>query len=61
MKCKECKYYAYVDGTIFCDSKNHKRKTKRIDPKDAERDIKCLWADDEEQQGEIYDSKSNHN
>lgn len=45
MKCKECPYYSYVDGTIFCDSKNYKRKTVRIDFEDAERDIDCLWAD----------------
>ena len=45
MKCKDCKYYSVVDGTIFCDSRNHKRKTVRIDKEDSERDIDCLWAD----------------
>lgn len=47
MKCKDCKYHSVIDYTHFCDSKNHKRKTVRIDKEDAERDIDCKWADEE--------------
>ena len=46
MKCKDCKYYSCICGTIFCSSKNHKRKTVRIDKYDAEKDLNCLWSDD---------------
>lgn len=52
MKCRDCKYYSYVDGTIFCDSRNHKRKTVRIGRDDAERDINCLWSDEYENEEE---------
>lgn len=48
MKCKDCNYYSIVDGTIFCDSRNHKRRTVRIDNEDAEKDIECKWADNQE-------------
>ncbi len=47
MKCKDCKYYSLVDGTIFCDSRNNKRRTVRISKEDAEKDMKCKWADKE--------------
>ena len=49
MKCKDCQYHSEVNGTYFCDSKIHKRRILRIDKKDAERDINCLWADDKEE------------
>lgn len=45
MTCYECKYHNVVCGTYFCDSRNRKRKTVRIDKNDAKRDIDCLWAD----------------
>lgn len=45
MICKECKYHTYINGTHFCDSKNHKRKTIRISREDAEKNIDCFWAD----------------
>lgn len=45
MKCADCKYYSQVGGTIFCDSRNHKRKTVRITREDSERDINCYWSD----------------
>lgn len=48
MKCEECKYHS-VDGyTHFCDSRKGKRKTVRISKEDAEKDIDCVWADEEE-------------
>ena len=46
MKCKGCKYCSIIDNTIFCDSRNHKRKTVRIDRNDAEKDIECYWSDE---------------
>ncbi len=46
MKCEDCKYYELIGGTIFCNSKNGKKKVKRIDKLDAERDIDCLWSHD---------------
>lgn len=45
MTCYECNYHNVVCGTYFCDSRNQKRKTVRIDKDDAERDIDCLLAD----------------
>lgn len=52
MTCYECKYHSIVCGTYFCDSRNRKRKTVRIDKDDAERDIDCLWADRVEEETE---------
>lgn len=49
MKCSDCKYHSVIDYTHFCDSRNHKRKTVRIDKEDAERDIDCKWADEEKE------------
>lgn len=46
MKCKDCNYYSMVNGVIFCDSRNHKKRTVRITKEDSERDIDCKWADD---------------
>lgn len=48
MVCKDCVYYTKIYGTIYCDSKNHKRKTVRIDKQDSEKDIDCKWADKKE-------------
>ena len=48
MKCENCNYYELISGTIFCNSKNHKRRVVRIDREDAERDIDCRWADEKE-------------
>ena len=48
MTCEQCKYHSYIDNTHFCDSRNHKRKTVRISQEDAEKDMKCYWADNEE-------------
>lgn len=45
MTCEECKYHSYVNNTHFCDSRNHKRKTIRIDDKEALKDVDCKWAD----------------
>lgn len=51
MTCEQCKYHNYIDGTHFCDSKNHKRRNGhvfqavRISKEDAEKDMDCLWAD----------------
>lgn len=56
MKCKDCNYYSIVDGTIFCDSRNHKRRTVRISQEDSEKDIDCKWADEK---GEDNNGKSN--
>lgn len=47
MICKDCRYYNLVDGTIFCESRNHKRRTVRIDEEDAKKDIECKFADKE--------------
>ena len=47
MKCKDCKYYELLNGTIFCNSKNHKKQVVRIDKEDALKDLDCLWADKE--------------
>ena len=57
MKCKDCNYYSIVDGTIFCDSRNHKRRTVRIDEEEAERDIDCKWADEK---GERNNDRDNN-
>ena len=54
MICNECKYHSYINGTHFCESRNHKRKTVRIDNEDANKDIKCRWAD-----SEVQDADSN--
>ena len=56
MKCKDCNYYSIVDGTIFCDSKNHKHRTVRISKEDSEKDIDCKWADEKGEviKNEIY-------
>lgn len=43
MKCADCKYHSYVDGTHFCDSINHKRKTVRISDEESTKDIDCKW------------------
>ena len=50
MTCKECKYHNYIAevDTHFCDSRNHKRRTVRISREDAEKDIDCYWADEQE-------------
>ena len=48
LTCLECKYHEYIHGTHFCNSRNHKRKTVRISQEDAEKDMKCYWADKEE-------------
>ena len=53
MTCEQCKYHTYIDGTHFCDSKNHKRRTVRISKEDAQKDIDCLWADKKEKE-QIY-------
>ena len=55
MKCKDCKYYSSDGDTVFCDSRNHKRKTVRIKAKDAERDMNCYWSDElvDERKGEV--------
>ena len=47
MTCKECKYHSYVNGTHFCDSRNYKHKTIRIDNKDALKNMDCKWAESE--------------
>lgn len=52
MKCEDCKYHSYVGGTHFCDSRNHKRRTVRIDEDDAQKDIDCKWADKESSDAE---------
>lgn len=44
MKCTDCKYHSYVDGTHFCDSVNHKRKTVRISSEETKKDIDCEWS-----------------
>ena len=44
MKCEDCKYHSYVDGTHFCDSLNHKRRIVRITDKEAKKDIDCKWS-----------------
>ena len=46
MKCEDCKYHLQIDGTIFCVSRNHKRRDVRIDKEDAKRDIDCKWDDE---------------
>ena len=48
MTCEECKYHSYVNSTHFCDSRNYKRKTVRIEDKEAIKDIDCKWADKRE-------------
>lgn len=45
MKFEDCKYYELINGTIFCNSKNHKNRVVRIDREDALKDIDCRWAD----------------
>lgn len=52
MRCEDCKYHSCVGGTYFCDSRNHKRKTVRIDEDDAQKDIDCRWADKESSDAE---------
>ena len=52
MTCKNCKYHSYIDGTHFCDSRNHKRRTVRISEEDAEKDMDCYWADKKESEDE---------
>ena len=52
MTCEQCKYHTCVNGTYFCDSKNHKRRIVRVSKEDAEKDIDCLWADKEGRQWE---------
>lgn len=54
MTCKECKYHSYVSGVHFCDSRNHKRRTVRIDDKEALKDIDCKWAERKEQDADNY-------
>ena len=49
MICNECEYHSYINGTHFCDSRNYKRNTVRIDNEDANKDIKCRWAESEVQ------------
>ena len=50
MTCEQCKYHNYIPviDTHFCDSRNHKRRTVRINREDAEKDMDCYWADDNE-------------
>jgi hypothetical protein len=50
MICKDCRYYNLVDGTIFCESRNHKSRTVRISEEDAKKDIECKWADKESEE-----------
>lgn len=52
LTCFECKYHSIVDGTHFCESRNHKRKTVRISDKDAKKNMQCLWADEKEREEE---------
>ena len=47
LNCLECKYHEYIDGTHFCNSRNHKRKTVRISDTEAKKKMQCLWADDD--------------
>ena len=49
MTCDECKYHSYINGTHFCESRNHKRNTVRIDNEDSNKDIECYWAESEVQ------------
>ena len=51
MKCTDCKYHSYVDGTHFCDSINHKRKTVRISDEETKKDIDCKWSRKEQPNG----------
>lgn len=60
MTCEQCKYHIYIDGTHYCDSKNHKRRIVRIGKEDAEKDIDCLWADKaESEESEENESRRN--
>jgi hypothetical protein len=47
MNCNDCIYHTYINDTHFCVSRNHKRKTVRIDNEDSKKDIKCLWVESE--------------
>lgn len=50
MTCEQCKYHSYLNGTHFCDSHNHKRRTVRISQEDAEKDMDCRWTDKEKEE-----------